>query len=193
MSIQITIINIIAEAHHVLTKEGGPLHYDVLFARLVEAVGVPDTFESKCKVYNDIYNNIRRNGEHAAFRRVARATFVASENFDPETMALVKSNKTTAHPSDKPREYKVGPKYCGNCKHIEFNGIDQLRLERGTCALYNQSDRLAVRCAESACPLWQHRGDAQRASDRQQQKILMIKVRAVNLNAQRESDRARRR
>jgi hypothetical protein len=53
---------------------------------------------------------------------------------------------------------KTVEKTCGNCKSIKYIGVNEAKLEYGSCDRFRESNRLAVRNTECACCLWKFRG-----------------------------------
>lgn len=46
---------------------------------------------------------------------------------------------------------------CGNCTHMTYVGIMEIKLEWGSCEAFKQSERLANRYDTPSCPFWSKR------------------------------------
>ena len=178
------LLEFLAEAAYEILKREGQLHYREILKKLEE--GEYDVSEQATidGLYNFIYNEIRKQGEHSRFKRVGRAIFCASDTFDPATMREAKPNKSKLNPERELRVIKVGPRICGNCTFIEFSGIQEATLRDGVCSRYTESGRVGVHTSEEGCPLWRRMSDHVRHGYRLRQIELQSLVKELNIAVQ---------
>jgi hypothetical protein len=46
---------------------------------------------------------------------------------------------------------------CGTCRFVEWNGVNEIKREWGTCRQFKESKRLSVHTTAEPCPLWKPR------------------------------------
>jgi hypothetical protein len=177
-------------AFKVLADAGSPMHYRQVLAKLKEEgwpvdLANPDHKPAIDLLYNEIYGDIRKNGEHAHFRRTGRAMFCAAQVFDPKTMTVATPNATKRNPDREVEVLPPVPRTCGNCRHIEYRGIKEVTLDSGVCARYNDTGRVGVQSIEQGCEHWSRRSDYQRKADRDRRADLLVEVMVINVKAQR--------
>lgn len=173
------------DIYEVLLAHGAPMHFQELFSALIER-GVANRGKSEdTRIYNAIYQDMKKNGENSRFRKAGRAMFVAFEQFKPGEHIPPPPNKTKENPQGVVRSLPRVPQLCGNCKFIEFTGVRAVTLSSGDCARYAESGRLCVQCREGGCPLWERRPANLVQRDNNERKRLKILLDAIGPLAQR--------
>jgi hypothetical protein len=176
-------------AYEVLKEAGTEMHYRVILAKLAERgydVSDQATIDA---LYNGIYNSIRKDGEHSRFRRVGRALFCASETFDPGRMKLATPNSSKNNPDREVIPLARGPRVCGLCKFIEFNGIQEAHMQSGTCGKFCESGRVGVQSTEAGCELWSRQSKSHEYNNH----VRAIELKALVGEINRKVQNARRR
>lgn len=180
-------MTILADVHQILVRAGKPLHYRHEVLKILrEEYQYELTQADIDATYNAMYNDIRKNGEHARFKRVGRAVFVAIGDFNPGTMEVAKPNRSKWNPEGQHLVVKQTPKICGRCRFIEFTGVQEATLANGTCSQYADSGRVGVQSGEDGCPLWQKRSEYVRNKEHIRQIELRAYVSGINRKIQRE-------
>lgn len=87
-------------------------------------------------------------------------------------------------PKVKLSNYKyVAPKApvdqtCGNCKHIKYSGINEIKMISGQCSRYKETGVLCVMSKQSAsdCPYWHQRGRYKMVGEQVNQEIMVERL-----------------
>lgn len=174
---------------HILYQFHAPVHWDILFNGLVargiaQIDGTPETQKKEeQRIYNYIYQDIRKNGEMSRFRKCGRAMFIIADHFNPTLDKLSTPNKTKNNPEQEIVMLPAVRKVCGTCRHIEYNGIQEASLTDGVCGEYAVSGRVGVHDQERACDLWQRKTKDQVMKQRERQLVLRVFISQLNREA----------
>lgn len=165
-----------------LIKANGPLTY-VELATAMQAAGWEYTGKGNVPnyVYAILYEDVSKQGDASEFRFLKRGRFCLVDQ-----VAALK--EAPAQPKAKTKEEakadETVARLCGNCANMEYAGIQIVKLESGTCANWEKTDRLAVQTTEAACPHFRARSSTTKTTERQRAERLLRVLRPVNVAIQ---------
>lgn len=163
-----------------------PMHVNALTNAMIALGWIPVGKKPSHVVYTNLFGLIQRKGDEAGIKLLGKGVFATERQAGglgvevKQTTYVGASGKRIALST-----IPLSERDCGNCKNIEYTGIHELRLDGGTCAQDDKSQRFYCKNSSPACPYWEQRPISTIQKEARRQGVLKLTVLALNLSVAR--------